>query len=69
MHSIEDCLVVLSKEKDTLGTLEGISEARIARHELPSGLMARMKVSVKTWEAGSWLRALGQAFQLTLGIT
>ena len=41
--SIEDYLVVLSKEKGTLGTLEGISEARIARHELPAGLMARMR--------------------------
>ena len=34
---------------DTLSTLEGISEARIARHGLPAGLMARMKASVKTW--------------------
>ena len=35
--------------KDSLSTLEGISEARIARHGLPAGLMARMKASVKTW--------------------
>lgn len=51
--SIEDCLVVLSKEKDTFSTLEGISETRTARHELPAGLMARTKVSVKTWEVSS----------------
>jgi hypothetical protein len=47
--SIEECVAVLNQEKDTLSTLEGISEARIARHGLPAGLMARMKASVKTW--------------------
>jgi hypothetical protein len=41
--------VVLSQEKDTLSTLERISEARIARHGLPAGLMTRLKDSVKTW--------------------
>ena len=33
--TIEECLVVLSQEKDTLSTLERISEARVARHGLP----------------------------------
>jgi hypothetical protein len=29
--------------------LEGISEAQVARHGLPVGLMVRMKASVRTW--------------------
>jgi hypothetical protein len=33
--TIDECLVVLSQEKDTLSTLERISEARVARHGLP----------------------------------
>jgi hypothetical protein len=49
VDTIEECLVVLSQEKDTLSTLERISEARIARHGLPAGLMTRLKDSVKTW--------------------
>ena len=48
--SIEECLVVLSQEKDTLSTLERISEARVARHGLPAGLMTRLKDSIKTWK-------------------
>jgi hypothetical protein len=47
--SIQECITVLNQERDNLSTLEGISEARIARHGLPVGLMARMKASVKTW--------------------
>ena len=47
--SIEECITVLNQERDNLSTLEDISEARIARHGLPVGLMARMKASVKTW--------------------
>jgi hypothetical protein len=46
---IEECVAVLNQERDTLSTVEGISEAQITRHGLPAGLMARMKVSVKTW--------------------
>jgi hypothetical protein len=46
---IEECVAVLNQERDTLSTLESISEARIARYGLPAGLMARMKASVKTW--------------------
>ena len=38
-----------STRKDTLSTLERISEARIARHGLPAGLMIRLKDPVKTW--------------------
>ena len=49
VDAIEECVAVLEHEKDTLGTLEAISEARIARHGLPAGLIARMKGSVKTW--------------------
>jgi hypothetical protein len=49
VDTIEECLVVLSQEKDTLSTLERISEARVARHGLPAGLMTRLKDSVKTW--------------------
>lgn len=45
---IEEVIVVLDQERDSLSTLESTSEARIARHELPVGLMARMKASVKT---------------------
>ena len=48
-HILEECLVVFSQEKDTLSTLERISEARIARHGLPAGLMTRLKDSIKTW--------------------
>ena len=47
--AIEGRVAVLNQEKDSLSTLETISEARIARHGLPAGLMARMKGSVKTW--------------------
>jgi hypothetical protein len=49
VDTIEECLVVLSQEKDTLSTLERISEARIARYGLLAGLMTRLKDSVKTW--------------------
>jgi hypothetical protein len=45
---IEEYLVIFNQEEDTLSTLEGISEARIAWHGRPAGLMARMKASVKT---------------------
>ena len=47
--SIEEVVAVLDQERDSLSTLESMSEARIARHELPAGLRARMKASVKTW--------------------
>jgi hypothetical protein len=47
--AIEGCVAVLNQEKDSLITLETISEARIARHGLPAGLIARMKGSVKIW--------------------
>ena len=47
--TIEEVVAVLDPERDSLATLESMSEARIARHELPAGLMARMKASVKTW--------------------
>jgi hypothetical protein len=49
VDSIEECLVVLSQEKVAFGTLERISEARVARYELPASLMTRLKGSVKTW--------------------
>jgi hypothetical protein len=49
LMDIVKCLVVLSQEKDTLSILERISEARVARHGLPAGLMTRLKDSVKTW--------------------
>jgi hypothetical protein len=47
MDTIVEYLVVLSLEIDTLSTLERISEARVARHVLPAGLMTRLKDSVK----------------------
>jgi hypothetical protein len=47
--TIKKIIAVLDQERDSLSTLESMSEARIARHELPAGLMARMKTSVKTW--------------------
>jgi hypothetical protein len=50
VDTIEEYLVVLSQEMDTLSTLERISEARVARHVLPAGLMTRLKDSVKTWK-------------------
>ena len=46
---IEEVVVVLDQERDSLSTLESMSEARIARHELPVSLMAKIKASVKTW--------------------
>jgi hypothetical protein len=49
LDSIKECVAVLNQEWDSLSTLEGISEARIARHGLPAGLMARIKASMKTW--------------------
>jgi hypothetical protein len=57
MNTIEECLIVLSQEKDTLSTLERISEARVTRPGLPVGLMTRLKDSVKTWR-----RTVRQAF-------
>ena len=51
---IKECVPVLNQERDKLSTLEGISEAWIARHGLPAGLMARIKASMETWRrAGS----------------
>jgi hypothetical protein len=46
---IEEVIVVLDQERDSFSTLESMSEACIARHELAVGLMARMKALVKTW--------------------
>ena len=46
---IKECVAVLNQERDSLSTLEGISEARIARHGLPAGLMARIEACVETW--------------------
>ena len=53
MDTIKECLVVLSQEMDTLSTLERISKARIARHEMPACLMTRLKDSSKDLEAGN----------------
>jgi hypothetical protein len=50
VDTIEEYLVVFSLEMDTLSTLERISEARVARHVLPAGLMTGLKDSVKTWK-------------------
>jgi hypothetical protein len=49
LDSIKECVAVLNQERDSLSTLEGISEARVARHGLLAGLMARIKASMKTW--------------------
>jgi hypothetical protein len=49
VDTIKEYLVVLSQEKDTLSTPERISEAQVARHGLPAGLMTRLKESIKTW--------------------
>jgi hypothetical protein len=49
VDTIKEYLVVLSQEKDTLSTLERISEARVVRHGLLVGLMTRLKNSIKTW--------------------
>ena len=65
--SIEDYLVVLSKEKGTLGTLEGISEARIARHELPAGLMARMRGICEDLGGGQLAKGIGASIPAHLG--
>jgi hypothetical protein len=46
--SIEECVEVLNQERDTLSTLEGISEARITKGGLSASFIARMKASVKT---------------------
>jgi hypothetical protein len=48
VDTIEECLVVFSQEKDILSTLDRISEARVAKHGLPAGLITRLKDSVKT---------------------
>jgi hypothetical protein len=45
----EKYVAVLNQERDSLSIPEGTSEARIARHGLPAGLIARMKVLVKIW--------------------
>jgi hypothetical protein len=49
LDSIKECVAVLNQERDNLSTLEGISKARITRHGLPAGLMARIMASMKTW--------------------
>jgi hypothetical protein len=46
---IQEYIAVPNQGRDSLSTLDGISEARIARHGLPAGLMARIKASMKTW--------------------
>jgi hypothetical protein len=61
VDTIEECLVVLRQEMDTLSNLERISEARAARPGLPAALVTRLKDFVKTWKrATSW--GIGQAF-------
>jgi hypothetical protein len=49
LDSIKECAAVLNQDMDSLSTLDGISEARIARHGLPASLIARIKASIKTW--------------------
>jgi hypothetical protein len=52
LASIDQIATALEEHKDTLGTLEKMSEARILSSKLPAGLVERMKGSVKTW--GKW---------------
>ena len=47
IDNITEYIIILEQQKDTLSTLKAISEARIARHELLIGLIARIKVIVK----------------------
>jgi hypothetical protein len=49
LDSIKECVAVLNQKRDSLSTLESISEARIARHGLPADLMAKIKASMETW--------------------
>jgi hypothetical protein len=65
---IEEYLVVFSREEETLCTLDSISEARIARHGLPAGLMARMKASVKTQRQAATGGYLTAFFSSTLAL-
>jgi hypothetical protein len=44
---IKSVMATLQEEKDSLNTLESISEDRVARQKLPAGLVTRMKVNVK----------------------
>jgi hypothetical protein len=50
--SIELVAATLNHEKDTLSTLEKMSEARIKRHILPAGLVDRMKGGCEVLEEG-----------------
>ena len=54
--------------KDDLSNLKDISEARIARHGLPVGLMARTKAS-RDLGVGGWLGTLGKHFRVSGAIT
>ena len=53
LDSIEECVAVLNQEMDSLSTLEGMPEARVARHGLSAGLMARMKALCEDLKADS----------------
>jgi hypothetical protein len=50
MNIIKDCVAVLNKERDTLGTLETISETRVTHLQLPGCLMVEIKGFIKTWK-------------------
>jgi hypothetical protein len=52
LASIDRIATALEEHKDTLGTLEKMSEARILSSKLPTGLVKRIKGFVKTW--GKW---------------
>jgi hypothetical protein len=47
LASIDQIVTALEEHKDTLGTLEKISKARILSSKLPAGLVKRLKGSVK----------------------
>ena len=53
--------------KDDLSNLKDISEARIARHGLPVGLMARTKAS-RDLRVGGWLGTLGRVSGAITGL-
>jgi hypothetical protein len=50
--SIDLVATALEEHKDTLGTLEKMSDARILSSKLPASLVERMKGAIKTW--GKW---------------
>jgi len=49
VNSIDQVAATLEDGKDTLSTLEKMTESRAASSNLSAGLVERLKASIRTW--------------------